>query len=32
MAEQSGELPAPQVVEYCPVTGVPPEFNDVLPK
>lgn len=32
MAELSGEPPAPLKVELCPITGVPPEFNDVLPK
>lgn len=34
MAEDAAaaELPAPQVVEYDPVTGVPSEFNEYLPK
>ena len=32
MTDMSGEHPAPLTVEYCPVTGVPLEFNDFLPK
>ena len=24
--------PPPLIVEYCPITGLPPEFNDCLPK
>ena len=32
MAEAALEPPAPLHVEYCPITGVPAEFNDLLPK
>jgi len=24
--------PPPVIVEYCPITGLPPEYNDCLPK
>lgn len=32
MPETSSEPPAPLRVAYCPITGVPAEFNDLLPK
>lgn len=33
MAEEVERVPPPPlIVEYCPVTGLPPEYNDCLPK
>ena len=33
MAEEFERVPPPPlIVEYCPVTGLPPEYNDCLPK
>eukprot|EP00877_Chromochloris_zofingiensis_P012849 jgi/Chrzof1/7818/Cz02g37200.t1 len=32
MADEGPSTPAPRVVEYDPVTGVPSEFNEYLPK
>lgn len=32
MSGEEGEVPAPLVVEYDPITGVPSEFNEFLPK
>jgi len=31
-SEPEIEVPPPLEVAYCPVTGVPAEFNDFLPK